>query len=376
MPREPEESVPLAVPSTLEETDVEREPRCPVLAGRWRLLPTGPRAQRGGAGSVGRRFDDGGVAPGASSDRPSGTTNPWQVPKSSTMPAREPASPKGPGLHLRAITLDRTRGASELAVAALQCVRTWAHSAPLEGPEGARNLRRAARTLRHAQPAMGAFLRWAMALDAIARRPQGRRSTLLRSLRTELPSMRSESRRVASSAARVLPPGATFVTISRSATVATALALAPRSRRAGQVVVLESLPGGEGREQARWLRRRGVPAGVVPDPEGVARVRDADALLIGADAVFSDGTVWHKVGTRPLAAAAGAAGVPVIVLAGSSKFVPGRAPRRLPGGRFDATPGSEISLFVTEQGPVSGPRPSTGRFRATGARALGRRRAA
>jgi translation initiation factor 2B subunit (eIF-2B alpha/beta/delta family) len=149
----------------------------------------------------------------------------------------------------------------------------------------------------------------------------------------------------------MLLPAGIYVTLSRSATVAETFAHGAAARRAKHVFVLESLPGGEGRDQVRELQAAGVPATLVRDTEALEYVRRADALVVGADAVFSDGTLWHKTGTRALAEAARSAGVPVVVLAGTSKFVLSPAPRRGPPRGFDATPGRMISLVITEDGP-------------------------
>ncbi len=259
------------------------------------------------------------------------------------------------------IATDRVRGASALARSAVLQLEKWAASTPLEGVDGARRLAHASRVFRQAQPAMGAFRRWALLLDEVRARPRGRRGRLLRCARSELRRLRTETARVAHAAAGILPPDAVFLTLSRSETVAGALGKAPRSRQAAHVFVLESLPGAEGIDQARDLRRSGVPASVIRDAEGPTTVRGVDALLLGADAVFEDGTVWHKVGTRGLVVAARAAGVPVVVLAGTSKRVPGAAPRRPPSDLFDATPGRWVSLLVTEDGPVRAARSGGGR---------------
>jgi ribose 1,5-bisphosphate isomerase len=116
--------------------------------------------------------------------------------------------------------------------------------------------------------------------------------------------------------------------------------------------VLESLPGGEGRTFARELRRAGLRARTVTDTEGRRLVGATDLVLIGADTVSSDGSVVHKVGTRPLALAARRAGVPVIVVAGRSKNAPDpHSARRLPP-RFDRTPARAIQEYWTDEGRV------------------------
>jgi translation initiation factor 2B subunit (eIF-2B alpha/beta/delta family) len=103
-------------------------------------------------------------------------------------------------------------------------------------------------------------------------------------------------------------------------------------------------------------------------------VRRADLVLIGAEAILSDGSAICKVGTYPTALAARRARVPVYVLVDSQKFhsisLLGRMPVLDPierqdvfpegrggdasvrGSLFDRTPAELITGLVTERGLV------------------------
>lgn len=114
--------------------------------------------------------------------------------------------------------------------------------------------------------------------------------------------------------------------------------------------MLESQPGGEGRTLASELRGAGIKARWVRDRSRRIAVRDSDLVVIGADTVERDGSVVHKVGTRALAREALRRQVPVVVVAGSSKWVPefsrsGPLPRL-----FDRTPARWIAQYWTDQG--------------------------
>ena len=130
------------------------------------------------------------------------------------------------------------------------------------------------------------------------------------------------------------------------------LTSARASRRPRTVVVLESRPGGEGRTLARELRRVGLVVELIPDREGASRVSRADLLLIGADSIFADGSVLHKAKTRSLALAAQRAGVPVVVAAGTAKFVRYRRPVRRVSSWFDRTPARAIREYWTDRGRI------------------------
>jgi translation initiation factor 2B subunit (eIF-2B alpha/beta/delta family) len=164
--------------------------------------------------------------------------------------------------------------------------------------------------------------------------------------------------------------GATVATLSRSGTVRDLLARC----EPGAVVVAESRPGGEGRAVAGELAA-GLDAPVTLCADaGVAHAldaRDVDAVLVGADTVLADGRVVNKVGTRTLAAAAAAVGVPVHVAAHTDKVAPPghapdlepRAPAELLGDdppdgldaehpAFDVTPPELVGGYLTEAGAL------------------------
>jgi translation initiation factor 2B subunit (eIF-2B alpha/beta/delta family) len=256
---------------------------------------------------------------------------------------------------LRAVAENRTAGAQALAVEALGVVadelRAWRKAPPSDLPRLVRDF---ARSLSRTQPAMGVFPRWSAEWARAAAEVPERE--LLRHLtrwtRTWRRRISQEPGRIARVARRWLPPQARILTLSRSDSVRRALTVARGARRPREVVVLESQPGGEGRGFARELRRSGLRARVVPDAKGRGLVRRMDLVLIGADAVWADGSVVHKVGTRPLALAAHQAGVPVIVVTGRSKWVPRTRPARGLPPTFDRTPARSIREYWTDGGRV------------------------
>jgi translation initiation factor 2B subunit (eIF-2B alpha/beta/delta family) len=270
------------------------------------------------------------------------------------MPTEPPrASPRELRTELARVRRDREHGAASLlrtALAALEReVATWQEQSATELRRRAGGV---AAGLAKTQPAMGTFRRWSAEWRRIARGTtadqivQTGQSWVLRWKR----NLRQEPALLARTVRRRLPPGAKIVTFSRSSTVTGALGALPPARRPKVVWALESRPGGEGRDLARDLRRAGIRARMVPDRSLWRVIRSSDLVLIGADAVLPDRSVVHKVGTRTLAKEARRAGVPVIVLAGRSKWVrlpPSRA--RLPP-RFDRTPAALITEFWTDLG--------------------------
>jgi hypothetical protein len=93
-----------------------------------------------------------------------------------------------------------------------------------------------------------------------------------------------------------------------------------------------------------------VRAEVVGDADAIERLPRVDSVVVGADAV-TPGNVVNKAGTRALATAARAAGVPCIVLAGELKFLGAEVPVVPP---FERTPLS-LAGAVAWGGRLLGP---------------------
>ncbi|HEX9581887.1 MAG TPA: hypothetical protein VF970_12355 [Gemmatimonadales bacterium] len=221
---------------------------------------------------------------------------------------------------------DRKSGAAELARRAA----TLIHRAVRRGVP-AKDLQRLRRRVARAHPTMAAVWNAAHADDPLA--------------------FVTQSRTGASSAARAarrLLSRRRIVTVSYSSSVLDALSGSPRA-----IYVAESLPGGEGTRMAAALRRRGIPARVIPDAAMAAWVARAAAVVFGADAVTARGIV-NKIGSRLLALAARAEGIPCYVVTDTSKFAvpPTRfpSPRLSPDGRFEWVELELITRVITERG--------------------------
>ncbi|HZY93155.1 MAG TPA: hypothetical protein VFG07_10360 [Thermoplasmata archaeon] len=196
---------------------------------------------------------------------------------------------------------------------------------------------------RRTQPAMGFFLEASGTLEAFAAATPVRFGPLRRWIRNERRALTRETREVLRLARRRLPARATVITISRSSLVRDALGGLPAGRRPALVLALRSRPGGEGVQLARELHERAVRAMVVEDGSLGRLTQPIQLVLLGADALLPGGDLVHKVGTCPLARWARRRGIPVIVLAGRSKFVRALPEAlRLPS-RFDRTPAAYIT---------------------------------
>ncbi len=107
--------------------------------------------------------------------------------------------------------------------------------------------------------------------------------------------------------------GKIIATMSRSHLVERALL------KAKHVIVLESTPGREGLEMARFLRGRGLSATTFPDSALSYAVKACDFVVVGADAVLERYFI-NKTGTLPLALTAKHFGKAFYVASPSYKF--------------------------------------------------------
>lgn len=283
---------------------------------------------------------------------------------------------------IRALARDHRSGAAEIVDrAATALIEFLKHSGPASGPP-AEQLGELAEAIRQAQPSMAPLLNLGHRIAQAAAQRRVSRRQLLRALKRFRQQLRRANQQIARQLAARLRPrfrpagfigagrGSVVLTYSYSSTVLAAL-LAARSRLA-RVICSESRPLLEGRRLAAKLTRAGIPVVLVADAALPARVQEADAVVVGADAVFADGYV-NKIGTRVLQEQARVARKPFYVLADTSKILPSgvatpyriedkparelwlRAPRGVgvESRYFERVPWSRGVVLLTERGPMS-----------------------
>ncbi len=103
-----------------------------------------------------------------------------------------------------------------------------------------------------------------------------------------------------------------IITISYSSNVIDVISALSSESMVKKVYVLESVPGGEGRNAAAELRSRKVNVELIPDAAASSYIGSVDIALIGADNATTDGCIYNKLGSKSLAIIAGYFGKPVI----------------------------------------------------------------
>ena len=178
--------------------------------------------------------------------------------------------------------------------------------------------------------------------------------------------------RITAYGAEIIPDGATVFTYTLSETALRTLWEAARRGKRFRVLVTESRPNNDGLVTATELSKEGVDVSVSVDACIAELIRQADLMMVGAEAIMPDGSAVCKVGTYPSALVAKSCGVPVYVTVDTLKFnvtaLSGLSLRVDPicrsdlsaddsvnvvGHLFDRTPPELLRGIITERGILS-----------------------
>ena len=211
---------------------------------------------------------------------------------------------------LSTLASDRRSGATTLTSLAISILRDARR-------DGLEELRDVARGVCRAQPCMASI--WNAAAVALASPDD---ENALERFAEQAARAPEQIGRLVADLVSLRAPGAArdhrIVTFSASGTVRACLRAVAAT---GELTVTcaEGRPAYEGRDMAAALFGDGVHVELLSDAGATSVVAEASAVMVGADAVSSRWLI-NKCGTAALAAAAAAAHVPVIVVAGSDKL--------------------------------------------------------
>ncbi|MGH2461904.1 MAG: nicotinamide-nucleotide amidohydrolase family protein [Chloroflexota bacterium] len=261
-----------------------------------------------------------------------------------------------------AVANDREHGASWLAREALRVAGQCAERSTATTPSDlAREVSACAVALIEARPGLAPvrfWIEWLLRDLGTAAETHLNAPELRAAVGTLVESLIAEGDRMARStvehAAARLAPESVVATASYSETVRGACRLGYQRGALRRVLVAESVAStghGYGQKLATALRQDGIPVDVVADDVIVQRASEATVVWLGADAVFSDGSILNGTPSLDLAEAAHRAGRPVEIICESAKVDNWTIPERVvaPLG-FDRIPAALISTVITERG--------------------------
>jgi len=131
----------------------------------------------------------------------------------------------------------------------------------------------------------------------------------------------SAKREAAGNAAATFDDGETVLTHDYSSTLLEAIELAAREGAELTVYVTEARPRHLGRKTARTLAEIDrVETHLLVDSACGYALSNCERVVLGMDCIVGD-TLYNRIGTYPLCAAAADAGVPVVVVGSGSKVI-------------------------------------------------------
>jgi translation initiation factor eIF-2B subunit delta len=219
---------------------------------------------------------------------------------------------------------DRESGASEILQEAIAILR--------DALDGDADMIAVAGRLCAAQPTMASI--WNAGAAAVAAREEPKRFMRFTQRVARAPQAVTRF----SLALFGVAPSLRLVTISYSRTVLEVIA-ALAARQPVHVACSEGRPALEGRTLAMRLAALGLPVTFFSDAALGQALAEADAVVVGADAI-TPASFFNKSGTRMLASAATLQGVPCYVVASRDKFVP-----REIAGRLHAREGAASDIW-------------------------------
>ena len=175
---------------------------------------------------------------------------------------------------------------------------------------------------------------------------------------------------------RRIKTGSVILTHCHSSAVSAVFLEAKKNGVDFSVICTETRPVFQGRITARELIEAGIKTTMIVDSAMRNFVNNVNLVLVGADAITSEGNIINKIGTSQLALAADEARVPFYVVSELLKFGPQtihgeyeiieerhpreiwpKAPKELKirNPAFDVTQAELISGIVTEKGIIRPP---------------------
>ncbi|MFW9924275.1 MAG: hypothetical protein ACFFDW_13400 [Candidatus Thorarchaeota archaeon] len=135
----------------------------------------------------------------------------------------------------------------------------------------------------------------------------------------EIKSVNEREMKTAKNLAEKISHFKRIMILSSSLTIDSALIDFKKELNIEEIIVLESRPLYEGRNTAKKLMKVGYQVTLIIDAAAGFVARNVEAIILGADTIFSDGAVLNKVGSFNLALIADYYKIPLIVGASTNK---------------------------------------------------------
>jgi len=282
-------------------------------------------------------------------------------------------------------TADRIRklqvqGARNVAIAAVQTIQTIAEQSKAKTkPQLIAELKEAQTVFfaaRETEPLMRNAIRFIISQtqNATTEKLDALKQTVIANSSQFLVDLEISREQTAEIGAKRIIDGSVVFTHCHSSTVTRLLAKAKAQGKNFSVICTETRPAFQGKITAKELVDLGIPTTFIVDSAARTFIGDVDIVVVGADAITSEGNVVNKIGTGGIAVLAHEARKPFYVVSELLKFDPetlsgecekieqrnptevwSEAPQRLTvrNPAFDVTPNRYIHGIVCEEGIIA-----------------------
>jgi len=272
------------------------------------------------------------------------------------------------------------QGARNVAIAALKAIQTLAEQTKAKNKTAFLNELKEAQTVffasRETEPLMRNAIRWIITQteDSSTEKVDVLSEMVASNVSLFLQNLEASRELTAEIGARRIRDGMLIFTHCHSSTVTRMIAKAKADGKSFSVICTETRPAFQGRITAREMVELGVQTMFIVDSAARSYMGDVDLVVVGADAITSEGNVVNKVGTSSIAVLANEARKPFYVVSELLKLDPEtvygayerieqrnpsevwkEAPEKLSvrNPAFDVTPSRYIHGLICEEGIIA-----------------------
>jgi len=274
----------------------------------------------------------------------------------------------------------QVQGARNVAIAAIKAIQTQAEQTKTKNKTQFLGQLKEAQTIfyasRETEPLMRNAIRWIInqAQDARTEKVDALSQIVVSSASSFLKDLEASRENTAEIGAKRIRDGSVVFTHCHSSTVTLLIAKAKSDGKIFKVICTETRPAFQGRITAKELVDLGLETTFIVDSAARSFMGDVDLVIVGADAITSEGNVVNKIGSSGIAVLANEARVPLYVVSELLKFDPEtlqgeceKIEQRNPGEvwteapqkllvcnpAFDVTPNRYIHGLICEEGIIA-----------------------
>ncbi len=222
----------------------------------------------------------------------------------------------------------QVQGARNVAIAALKAIQTQAQQTKTKNKIQFLNELKETQTIfvasRETEPLMRNAIRWILtqAQAVKTEKVETLKQNVVANASQFLKDLQDSKEHIAKIGANRILDGSVVFTHCHSSTVTHLLSKAKADGKNIKVICTETRPAFQGRITAKEIVDLGIETTFIVDSAARTFIRNADIVIVGADAITSEGNVVNKIGSSAIAVLANESRVPFYVVSELLKFDP------------------------------------------------------